>query len=187
MDKRNPSQPEQEPGVPAKLVADLKGLHKEHIFVPPKVDESILNAAREHLVKTSGNPVEQETMHQPWTLQWTPWAAAAACLMLLLFLSFPAGKQPSPSASAETSRMALEVAPRQPLPSTGTATAKISRKDINKDGQVDILDAFTLASRLETGAAPEDQWDMNGDGQVNQADVDEISAVAVKLETGDKL
>ena len=51
---------------------------------------------------------------------------------------------------------------------------------------MDILDAFALANRLETGATPEDQWDMNGDGQVNQADVDEISAVAVKLETGDK-
>lgn len=162
MDKRNPSQPEQEPGVPAKLVADLKGLHKEHIFVPPKVDESILNAAREHLGEISGKPIEPEIAPQPWILQWTPWAAAAACLMLLLFLTFPTGKQ-------------------------NAVATKISPKDINKDGQVDILDAFALASRLETGAAPEDQWDMNGDGQVNQADVDEISAVAVKLETGDKL
>ncbi len=187
MDKRNPSQPEQEPGVPAKLVADLKGLHKEHIFVPPKVDESILNAAREHLGETSGKIIEPEIAPQPWILQWTPWAAAAACLMLLLFLTFPGGKQNSPSASAKISRMTLEVAPRQPLPSPAIVAAKISPKDINKDGQVNILDAFALASRLEAGAAHQDQWDMNGDGQVNQADVDEISAVAVKLEPGDKL
>jgi len=179
MDKRNPSQPEQEPGVPAKLVADLKGLHKEHIFVPQKVDESILDAARKHLGGTSGKLAEQETMHQPWTLQWVPWAAAAACLMLILFLSFPGGKQ--------NSSLTRNAAPRHVLPSPAAVATKISPKDINKDGQVDILDAFALANRLETGAAPEDQWDMNGDGQVNQADVDEISAVAVKLETGDKL
>ena len=179
MDKRNPSQPEQEPGVPAKLVADLKGLHKEHIFVPPKVDESILDAARKHLGDTSGKPAEEETMHQLWILQWAPWAAAAACLMLILFLSFPGGKQ--------NSSLTRDAAPRHVLPSPPAVATKISPKDINKDGQVDILDAFALANRLETGAAPEDQWDMNGDGQVNQADVDEISAVAVKLEPGDKL
>ena len=187
MDKRNPSQPEQEPGVPAKLVADLKGLHKEHIFVPPKVDESILNAAREHLGETSGKISEPEIAPQPWILQWTPWAAAAACLMLLLFLSFPGGKQNSPSDLTKASISAEEAAPRQPLLSPAPVAAKISSKDINKDGQVDILDAFALASRMEAGAAHQDQWDMNDDGQVNQADVDEISAVAVKLEPGDKL
>ena len=187
MDERNQSQPEQKLGVSDKLVADLKSLHKEHVFVPPKVDESILNAAQEHLGETSRKPIEPKIAPQLWTLQWAPWAAAAACLMLLLFLTFPVGKQPSPSASAETSRMALEVAPRQPLPSLATVATKFSPKDINKDGQVDILDAFALASRLEAGRTDEDQWDMNGDGQVNQADVDEISAVAVKLEPGDKL
>ena len=157
MDKRNQSQPEQEPEAPAKLVTDLKGLHKEHIFVPPKVDQSILNAAREQLEETSREPAEQETARQPWIPQWAPWAAAAASLMLLLFLTFPGEKQPPIS------------------------VAKISPMDINEDGQVDILDAFTLASRIEHRTI-EEKWDINGDGQVNQADVEEISAFAVKLE-----
>ena len=65
MDKRNQTQPEQGPEAPAKLVTDLKDLHKEHIFVPPKVDQSILNAAREHLGGASREPVEQETARQP--------------------------------------------------------------------------------------------------------------------------
>ena len=157
MDKRNQSQPEQEPKAPAKLVTDLKGLHKEHIFVPPKVDQSILNAAREHLGETSREPVEQEAATQPWIPQWAPWAAAAASLMLLLFLTLPGEKQPPIS------------------------VAKISPMDINEDGQVDILDAFTLASRIEHRTL-EEKWDINGDGQVNQADVEEISDFAVKLE-----
>ena len=183
MDKRNQSQPEQEPEAPAKLVTDLKDLHKEHIFVPPKVDQSILNAAREHLEKTSREPAEQETAGQPWIPQWAPWAAAAASLMLLLFLTLPGEKHTSPSALAKASAPAEKVALMQKPSSPATM---ISRKDINKDGQVDILDAFTLASRIKAGAAIEENWDINGDGQVNQADVEEISAFAVKLGPKDK-
>ena len=80
MDKRKQSQPDQEPEAPAKLVTDLKGLHKEHIFVPLEVDQSILNATREHLEQTSREPAEQETTGQPWIPQWATWAAAAASL-----------------------------------------------------------------------------------------------------------
>jgi hypothetical protein len=181
MDKRNQSQPEQESEAPVKLVTDLKDLHKEHIFVPPKVDQSILNAAREQLEETSREPAEQETAGQPWIPQWAPWAAAAS-LMFLLFLTLPGEKHTSPPALAEASVSAEEVAPKQkPL----SPAAMISRKDINKDGQVDILDAFMLASRIQTGAI-EENWDINGDGQVNQADVEEISAFAVKLDPEDK-
>ena len=183
MDKRNQSQPDQEPKAPAKLVTDLKDLHKEHIFVPPKVDQSILNAAREHLEKTSREPAEQETAGQPWIPQWAPWAAAAASLMLLLFLTLPGEKHTPPSALAKALVSAEEVALKQKPSSPATM---ISRKDINKDGQVDILDAFTLASRIKAGAAIEENWDINGDGQVNQADVEEISAFAVKLDPEDK-
>ena len=176
MDEQNQRQPDQDPKAPAKLVADLRGLHKEHIFVPPKVDQSILNAAREQLEETSREPAEQETAGQPWIPQWAPWAAAA-CLMLLLFLTLPGEKHTSPSALAKASVSAEEVALKQKPSSPATV---ISRKDINKDGQVDILDAFMLASRIQTGAI-EENWDINGDGQVNQADVEEISAFAVKL------
>ena len=90
-----------------------------------------------------------------------PWVAAAASLMLLLFLTLPGEKQPTIS------------------------VAKISPMDINEDGQVDILDAFTLASRIEHRTL-EEKWDINGDGQVDQADVEEISAFAVKLGPEDK-
>jgi hypothetical protein len=156
MDEQNQRQPDQDPKAPAKLVVGLKGLHKEHIFVPPKVDQSILNAGREHLGETSREPAEKEAAAQPWIPQWAPWAAAAASLMLLLFLTLPGEKQPMIS------------------------VAKISPMDINEDGQVDILDAFTLASRIEHRTLKE-KWDINGDGKIDQADVEEISAFAVKL------
>jgi hypothetical protein len=149
--------------------------------VPPEVDEFILNATREHLGETSREPVEPATVAQPWFSQWAPWAAAAASLVLLLSLTLPfltPGEKQS-SASAE------EVVLNQKPPSPATKATKISPKDINKDGQVDILDAFMLASRIQTGAI-EENWDINGDGQVNQADVEEISDFAVKLGPKDK-
>ena len=161
MDEQNQRQPDQDPKAPAKLVADLRGLHKEHIFVPPKVDQSILNTAREHLGETSREPAEQEAAAQRWIPQWAPWAAAAASLMLLLFLTLPGEKQPP-----------ISVAIKSPM-------------DINEDGQVDILDAFTLASRIEHRTLKE-KWDINGDGKVDQADVEEISAFAVRLGPEDK-
>jgi hypothetical protein len=36
---------------PPKLIAALKGLRSQRIFVPPTVDEAVLRAAREHLVQ----------------------------------------------------------------------------------------------------------------------------------------
>jgi len=64
-------------------------------------------------------------------------------------------------------------------------TSNFRRKNIHhgyqrRYGQVDILDAFVLASRIEHRTL-EEKWDINGDGQVNQADVEEISAFVVKL------
>jgi len=54
--------------------------------------------------------------------------------------------------------------------------------DVDHSGQVDILDAFALARRLQQGSATGP--DMNGDGMVNKADVDAIAARAVKLKKG---
>ena len=59
---------------------------------------------------------------------------------------------------------------------------RYDRADIDHNGRVDILDAFTLARRIEQG--PEHGVDVNKDGVVNKADVDAIAAQAVKLKKG---
>jgi len=56
------------------------------------------------------------------------------------------------------------------------------RADIDRNGRVDILDAFALARRVQQGGATGP--DMNGDGTVNRTDVDMIAAQAVKLKKG---
>ncbi|HOB32091.1 MAG TPA: dockerin type I domain-containing protein, partial [Verrucomicrobiota bacterium] len=48
---------------------------------------------------------------------------------------------------------------------------EFAREDINRDGKVDVLDAFQLARELNAGSAPENR-DLNGDGTVDHLDVE---------------
>jgi hypothetical protein len=50
--------------------------------------------------------------------------------------------------------------------------------DLDRSGRVDILDAYQLARQLPNGK------DLNGDGRVDQADVDAIAQSAVDLKGG---
>ena len=57
-------------------------------------------------------------------------------------------------------------------------------EDINRDGRVDILDAFQLARQIRSGKALSTKLDLNGDGRVDAADVALIARKAVSLEQG---
>jgi hypothetical protein len=59
---------------------------------------------------------------------------------------------------------------------------RYEQADVDRSGQVDILDAFALARRIQQGSPTGP--DVNGDGIVNNADVDAIAARAVKLKRG---
>jgi hypothetical protein len=63
-------------------------------------------------------------------------------------------------------------------------SAPVAREDVNRDGRVDVLDAFVLALRLQQGSIADRLFDINGDGIVDQRDIDAIAAKAVKLEKG---
>jgi hypothetical protein len=139
---------------PPRLVSALKGLPREPIFIPRTVDESILRAAQRHLA--GPRPVRLR-----WW-RWMPLAAAATALVLLV--SIPQfAKHKTPGAARN---------------------AAFARWDINRDGRVDILDAFALARQLKQGGTPNPQLDLNGDGRVDERDVAAIAACAVKLESG---
>lgn len=56
--------------------------------------------------------------------------------------------------------------------------------DIDGNGRVDVLDAFKLAKSVESPGAADARWDVNGDGTVDSADVDEIAYFAVRLSEG---
>jgi Dockerin type I domain len=59
-----------------------------------------------------------------------------------------------------------------------------ARGDLNHDGRVDVLDAFQLARELKQGKPLPKAMDLNGDGKVDEADVQIIAKRAVSLEKG---
>lgn len=59
--------------------------------------------------------------------------------------------------------------------------------DINRDGQLNILDAYLLQRKIENAASLEAAWDLTRDGQVDASDVSAIAAQSVKLEGGPRL
>ena len=78
----------------------------------------------------------------------------------------------------------LAIAP-QFLRKTGSVLSpRLVRRDLNHDGQVDILDAFALARELKSGAHPGPRLDINGDGVVDERDVAALAARAVSLAKG---
>jgi hypothetical protein len=61
------------------------------------------------------------------------------------------------------------------------APAQFARADLNRDGKVDILDSFTLAKELKNGGSLPAYLDVNGDGVVDERDVNAIASRAVAL------
>ena len=56
-----------------------------------------------------------------------------------------------------------------------------ARGDVDRNGRVDMLDAFALARKLQAGSVSDLMFDLNGDGTIDQRDIDSIAAQAVKL------
>jgi hypothetical protein len=153
-DKHN-NQQDEALEAPPRLISALKGLPIQPVFVPPTADEAILRAAREHLV-----PPQEPRLRRIFIM---PWLATAAALILMLALIPRFVRSPAPVPNGVSS---------------------FAREDINHDGKVDILDAFALARQLKAGSNPSPQLDVNGDGVVDERDVDSIAAQAVSLGKG---
>ena len=70
------------------------------------------------------------------------------------------------------------------LSKPGRPAPAVAREDVDRNGRVDMLDAFALARKLQAGANVDLMLDLNGDGRIDQRDVDSIAAHAVKLHKG---
>lgn len=57
--------------------------------------------------------------------------------------------------------------------------APVAPGDVDRSGRVDILDAYHLALRVRDGKA-EKRFDLDGDGRVDQGDIDAIAREAVR-------
>jgi len=141
-----------EPGEPppgAPLRRALAALHKEALFIPREVDDTVLAGARPELARLRAR-------HSRGRM--AKWLALAACIV------------------------ALGALVRLWLPSGGPRP--FAREDLNRDGRVDILDAFQLARDIKAGRARKATEDFNGDGRVDAADVQILARRAVSLGKG---
>lgn len=140
---------------PPRLIAALRQSQAPRVFVPRTMDESVLRTARERLSPVT-RPSPRPLAHWVRSL-----AFATACLVLCAaayWLTRPSSL--------------LNLSPAY------------AREDLNRDGRVDILDAFLLARQLQSGDNPRPSLDLNGDGVVDHRDAESIAAQAVKLEKG---
>ena len=83
------------------------------------------------------------------------------------------------TASAVLVAFGLVIVQRQHSPNAGFAI-----EDVNRDRQVDILDAFALARKIKQGSSSDKKFDLNGDGVIDEKDVATIAGHAVSLERG---
>jgi hypothetical protein len=156
--------------VSPKLSEDLNALFKPQFSVPPELDRAIIDKAHQHFIP-------KHWRHRVFR-HVSIWRVAAAAAVIIFAFSLNLTQKPGPS----TSR---------------TVLVKAQAVDIDRNGRVDILDAFKLARHIEsadrtktnlspvssTGQALRKQgWDINGDGLVDRNDVDSVALAAVRLD-----
>jgi hypothetical protein len=144
--------------IPSKLSADLKALFEPQIGVPPEVDRAVIDQAHKHLVPLQSDKERHLRIHWGWRI------AATAAVIILAF-SLDLTKQPDQTIDSLT-------------------LSKAQVEDIDQNGRVDILDAFKLAKHIESSDRTETKWDFNGDGLIDQSDVDVVALAAVRLDKG---
>jgi hypothetical protein len=156
--------------VSPRFAEDLGKLFAPDRPVPSHVDRAVAEAARRHFAPRT---------RRLWRLRWAlPATAAAAILVAASAWWFHAGpasqSAPVPSAPfvAEASRV------------EGLAEVSLIQADVDGNGTVNILDAFTLARHVDAQRPSEAKWDMNADGLVDRRDVDAVALAAVRLNKG---
>jgi hypothetical protein len=179
MDMQNEQHNEENLEAPPRLVAALRQLPQEAVFVPPTLDEALMKAARQHLCRPERKSIR-------W-FRLLPWTVATAGAAVVLLLAYPHAKEKTLGLGRSTiSRSTKSVHGESEPGETGVQPQSHGiadvREDLNGDGKVDILDAFMLAKKLRGGAASELRLDVNGDGMIDRRDVETIAAHAVSLE-----
>jgi hypothetical protein len=98
-----------------------------------------------------------------WTIRYAIGSVAAAAAVILIAIKTTHRDQPTIN------------------PSAAVATTE----DVNRDGKLDMLDAFLVARKVAANEPLTKEWDFNQDGAVDTKDVDVVAFGAVKLKGGD--
>jgi len=144
--------------ISSELSADLKALFEPKVGIPPEVDRAVMDLAQKHLAPLQSGKERRLRIHWGWRI------AAAAAVIIVAF-SLDLTKQPDQKSDSLT-------------------LSKTQAADIDRNGRVDILDAFKLARHIESAGRTEKEWDFNGDGLIDHSDVDVVAFAAVRLDKG---
>ena len=184
-----------------RLAEGIAGLAPPAVEVPKGVDEAILAGFRR-----SAAPGAKVIRFPAW--RWAAPAIGVAVAAGVAWLSLvpqrtapqlPALAQHREEAPATgdfrslgaESRVAGRLSPAEPQ--AAEAKGKIAARgetaairhaaaaDVNRDGRVDILDAYRLALLIAEDRGDAATWDENGDGTVDRKDVDALATLAVAL------
>lgn len=158
------SDPFSDDDLPPDLLSDLRGTQRTPT-VPEAVDRRVLADARAYLGRQRRIRLWGRTL-----------GGVAAAILVAAGIRLATGPWSGPAPSPQ---MAME----QPAAPQASAAVRLLPQDIDRSGTVDILDAFAVARGLKSGLQSVG-WDTNGDGIVNQRDVDQIAAAAVRVKGG---
>jgi hypothetical protein len=128
--------------------------------VPSEIDESILADARRHFEQSGPASLRPARRRKISAWKWTAIASTitAACAAFVVW-------QP-----AEKSGEAFTEA---------TKVQDSAGSDVDRNGRVDILDAFALARQMRDGVGS--GHDINRDGRFDQLDIELVARESVKL------
>ncbi len=148
--------------LPEALARDLQTLYAPRLIAAPQMDERIRAEAQRRFAaiaeKQQCDSIAARSRRVwVWRLSTVGGVAAAVAFAVLLRLS--------------TTTMQPNIDTAQP----------IAQGDIDGSGRIDIVDAFTLARRIDAGSSLDAAWDINADGVIDQRDVDAIAHQAVQL------
>ncbi len=142
-------------GGPPSLRSALSGLYGTGPAISRALDERVLGMAREQHARR---------IRMRWVMRYAIGSVAAAAAVILVVINLPRNQGTSES---------------------GKAAAVAVAEDLNRDGKLDILDAYLLAKRLADQQPLAKEWDVNGDGVIIGKDVDAVALAAVKLKLED--
>jgi len=144
--------------LPEGLRKALVGLHEPGVTVPGEIDLAVLREARAGFGRR----------RRLWIgTRWAAAVLAAAAMVVIAVRLFDDGPRSQGGSGGERPQL-----------------AKLA--DVNHDSRVNILDAYVVARHIARHEPLDAAWDVNGDGVVDQKDVDLIAAMAVKVSDGEQ-
>lgn len=149
----DPSHSDNQPDFPEDLRRALGQVYGHPLSVPAELDERILRDARGGY---------DRRMRRWLLVRWCGAglaAAAAVAFAVRIFITHP-------TPAAQRDNVARQVA---------------QLGDVDHNGRVDVLDAYTVARRIARHEPLDPSWDVNGDGVVDEKDVDLIAHMAVRV------